>query len=76
VSETVNPKANATKTLTNADAAKAVKRPVLGTNKAGEVEVTLVAVKAAEVLTFKDYGTHLVVVTTDGQKLSSEAVEA
>ena len=34
-----------------------------------------VAVKAEEVLAFKDYGTHVVVVTKDGQKLTSSGEE-
>lgn len=33
--------------------------------------VKRVKVSAAEVLDFRDYGTHVVVVTRDGQKLSS-----
>ena len=33
------------------------------------------AVKAEEVLAFKDYGTHVVVVTKDGQKLTSSGEE-
>lgn len=32
--------------------------------------------KTAEVLVWRDYGTHVVVVTTDGQKLSSAYAEA
>lgn len=32
--------------------------------------------KTAEVLAWRDYGTHVVVVTTDGQKLSSADAEA
>jgi hypothetical protein len=63
------------KTLTAADAAKLVKRPVLVPAKAkgGEPTVEMVSVKAGEVLAFKDYGSHVVVVTTDGQKFSSAA---
>ena len=34
-----------------------------------------VAVKAEEILAFKDYGTHVVVVTKDGQKLTSSGEE-
>lgn len=58
------------KELTAADAAKRVKRTVteLVDGKARSKEV---AVAAAEVLAFRDYGTHVVVVTKDGQKLSS-----
>ena len=35
----------------------------------------ILAVKAEEVLSFKDYGTHVVVVTKDGQKLTSTGEE-
>lgn len=66
-----------TKQITAAEAAKAVKRPVLKTvvdkegKPTGETRTELVAVKADEVLDFKDHGTHIVVVTKDGQKFSS-----
>lgn len=69
-----------TKALAKAEAAKAVRRPVteLVDGKPGpdgqatKVSRTrLVAVKPDEVLSFKDYGTHVVVVTTDGQRFSS-----
>lgn len=50
------------KPLTAAEAAKIVTR-VVGDKK--------VPVKADEVLAFRDHGTHVVVVTRDGQKLSS-----
>ena len=66
--------ADKAKKLTAADAARLVKRPVLvpgDKEKGSEPSVKLVAVKADEVLSFKDYGTHVVVVTTDGQKFSS-----
>lgn len=53
--------------MTAAQAAKAVRRPVTG--KDGKV--SLAAVKEAEVLAFRDHGTHVVVVTVDGQKFSS-----
>jgi hypothetical protein len=65
------------KKLTAADAAKAVRRPVIEPvldkdgKPTGETKTKQVAVKAEEVLDFKDHGTHVVVVTTDGQKLSS-----
>lgn len=62
------------KEMTAADAARAVKRTVVETvEKDGEKkQVTKkVPVSAGEVLAFKDYGSHVVVVTTDGQKLSS-----
>ncbi|MFT4243553.1 MAG: hypothetical protein QM569_14870 [Acidovorax sp.] len=71
------------KELTTAEAAKRVQRQVIevvdekdGAGKPGKVErVKRVPVKADEVLSFRDYGTHVVVVTTDGQKLSSLASE-
>lgn len=59
------------KPLTAADAAKAVRRPVTS-EVDGKVSTKLVAVKADEVLSFRDYGTHVVVVTKDGQKFSSD----
>ncbi|MEX8193612.1 hypothetical protein [Comamonas guangdongensis] len=56
--------------LTAATAAKRVKRVILeaveGKDKPRENRV---AVTEDEVLSFKDYGTHVVVVTRDGQKL-------
>lgn len=63
------------KEMTVEQAAKLAKRTVLETveGKDGEKkQVTKkVSVSAAEVLSFKDYGGHVVVVTKDGQKLSS-----
>lgn len=63
------------KEMTVEQAAKSVKRTVIETvdGKDGEKKqiVKKVSVSAAEVLSFKDYGTHVVVVTKDGQKLSS-----
>ena len=59
------------KPLTAADAAKAVRRPVTE-EVDGEVRTKRVAVKADEVLAFRDYGTYVVVVTKDGQKFSSD----
>lgn len=69
----------AAKQLTAAEAAKAVRRTVFETvdakDKDGNVikvqKPKQVSVAAAEVLDFKDYGSHVVVVTRDGQKLSS-----
>ena len=59
--------------LTAADAAKRVQRIVLepaeGKDKFKEKRV---AVSADEVLSFKDYSTHIVVVTVDGQKLTGK----
>ncbi len=54
------------KPKTAADVAKLVHRTV------GEKKV---AVKAEDLLTFKDYGTHVVAVTRDGQKLVSGQAE-
>lgn len=69
-----------TKQLTAAEAAKRVKRTVVELvdgkvvdGKPTKVQRTKeVGVEAAEVLSFKDYGTHVVVVTRDGQKLTGE----
>jgi DNA-binding LytR/AlgR family response regulator len=70
------------KEMTKADAAKRVRRPVIRavTDKEGNVKkdehgnavtrTELVPVAADEVLAFKDHGTHVVVVTKDGQKFS------
>lgn len=65
--------AKAAAAMTAAAAAKLVKRPVLvpAKEKGEAPTVDLVPVKPAEVLAFKDYGSHVVVVTTDGQKFSS-----
>lgn len=68
-----------TKELTAAEAAKRVKRTVVeyedGKGKDGKpVKVAKpkqIPVGSGEVLSFKDYGAHVVVVTKDGQKLSS-----
>lgn len=84
MNDTVKPAAVATlvaAAMTAAQAAKQVKRPVrvLADGKAADgrptkIETTeLVKVSTDEVLGFKDYGTHVVVVTTDGQKFSSAA---
>lgn len=69
-----------TKQLTAADAAKRVKRTVVELvdgkaedDKPAKVQRSKeVGVGADEVLSFKDYGTHVVVVTRDGQKLTGE----
>lgn len=63
------------KQLTAADAAKLVKRRVVVSDGDAE-KVTFKPVAAKEVLSFRDYGTHVVVVTTDGQKFSSAEAEA
>lgn len=60
-----------TKEMTAADAAKFVCRVVPITSKGVPTgETKEVAVKASEVLSFRDCGDHVVVVTTDGQKLT------
>jgi len=63
-----------TKKMTEAEAAKRVKRTVTelvdGKEGAKVPRAKKVAVEASEVLSFRDYGTHVVVVTTDGQKLT------
>ena len=63
-----------TKKMTAAEAAKRVKRTVTelveGKDGAKVPRAKKVAVEASEVLSFRDYGTHAVVVTTDGQKLT------
>ena len=73
--KTKDPAAQA-KQMTAAEAAKRVKRTVteLVEGKDGDKvpRAKKVAVEAPEVLSFRDYGTHVVVVTTDGQKLSSQ----
>lgn len=73
------PDEKTTKEMTAAEAAKSVKRTVIEyedrKDKDGKLIRTgkpkQVAVEPNEVLSFKDYGTHVVVVTKDGQKLSS-----
>ena len=64
-----------TKKMTAAEAAKRVKRTVTelveGKDGAKVPRAKKVAVEASEVLSFRDYGTHVVVVTTDGQKFST-----
>jgi hypothetical protein len=64
--------------MTAAQAAKLVKRPVLAPakNPGEEPKLELVSVAAAEVLAFRDYGTHVVVVTKDGKKFSSADTKA
>lgn len=64
-----------TREMSAADAAKAVKRTVLIEDK-GATATKQVPVKADEVLAFRDYGSHVVVVTKDGQKFSSADLAA
>ena len=67
-----------TNQMTAAEAAKCVKRTVIeyvdgkgADGKPAKVpRPKKVGVDASEVLTFRDYGTHVVVVTKDGQKLT------
>jgi hypothetical protein len=70
-----DPKPQDKKSMSAADAAKLVKRRVV-TVKDGEESVTFKPVGAKEVLAFRDCGSHVVVVTTDGQKFSSAEAEA
>lgn len=65
-----------TKPMTVDEAAKRVRRTVIemvdGKDEAGKVpRAKDVAVQAAEVLSFRDYGGYVVVVTKDGKKLTS-----
>lgn len=69
-------KAGKSAEMTKAQAAKAVRRPVPVKAKDGTVTIDMVAVKPDEVLAFKDHGTHVVVVTIDGQKFSSADAKA
>lgn len=66
--------ASEVKQMTAAEAAKRVKRTVTemvdGEDGAKVPRPKKVAVGASEVLSFRDYGTHVVVVTKDGQKLT------
>ena len=52
------------------DVARYVKRKVTELVN-GKQRTKEVAVQPSEILSFKDYGTHVVAVTKDGQKLSS-----
>lgn len=73
-----DPKTDSQKALTAAEAAKRVKRTVTSTQVVDGETVTKtkqVPVSADEVLSFRDYGTHVVVVTKDGQKLTDAAGE-
>ena len=59
-------------TLTKAQAAALVKRQVQKLNKDGKPAQESVSVKESEVLSFRDYGDHVIVVTTAGQKLRGD----
>lgn len=74
--DAADPADKAAKSLTAAAAAKLVRRPVTTKAKDGTVTNSFVPVKADEVLAFKDHGTHVVVVTVDGQKFSSADAKA
>lgn len=63
----------AEKAMTKAEAAKRVKRMVEVKGPDGKMAVKPQAIAESEVLSFRDYGSHVVVVTTDGQKFSSAA---
>lgn len=69
---TPNPQAE----MTAAEAAKLVFREAPALNKEGKPtgEIKQIAVKVSEVLSFRDCGDHVVVVTTDGRKLHGEKV--
>ena len=79
MSDSKNSDAESGKQLTAAEAAKRVKRTTVevvevrgaGGKVTKEAKAKRVPLEAGEVLSFRDYGTHVVVVTKDGQKLSS-----
>ena len=62
--------------MTASDAARLVSRevPILDDKKQPTGKARRVAVKAEEVLSFRDCGDTVVVVTTDGKKLVGEKV--
>ncbi|MGJ7611829.1 MULTISPECIES: hypothetical protein [unclassified Variovorax] len=74
-----NDQASAAKAMTAAEAASKVRRTVVevvdGKDRSGNPtraeRKSKVRVEASEVLAHADHGTHVVVVTKDGQKLSS-----
>jgi hypothetical protein len=65
-----NPGADVNTTLKNTKA-DAPATPADGSVMTAAQAAKAVQRMASEVLAFKDYGTHVVVVTTDGQKLNS-----
>ena len=69
------PKDSKPQAMSAADAAKLVKRRIVIADGGAE-KVTFKPISAKEVQAFRDYGTHVVVVTTDGQKFSSAETEA
>lgn len=61
------------KEMTAAQAAKFVKRPVPELKDGKPTgKMRQLAVKTEEVLSFREYDSHVVVVTTDGQKLQGD----
>ncbi len=79
MSENQTPIAEEPKQLTAADAVKKVRRTIIEIEKrkdreGNEIQVQRprkVTIDPGEVLSCKDYGTHIVVVTNDGQKFTS-----
>lgn len=67
-------KTTGTDELTAADAAKLVFRAVPKLDNDGKPtgKTTRTPIEADEVLAFRDYGSHVVVVTRDGQKFSGD----
>lgn len=59
------------KGLTKADVVKRVKRQVVLDAGNGRTRTDRVALREDEVFDFKDYGTHIVVVTVAGEKFSN-----
>ena len=66
--------ADGKKQLTAADAAKLVKRPITVKGDDDKPVQKLVAIKAEEVLGFRDYGSHVVVVTSDSIRPASNTM--
>ncbi|CAN5438887.1 hypothetical protein BH10PSE18_BH10PSE18_19000 [soil metagenome] len=79
MSDTQTPIAEEPKQFTAADAVKKVRRTIIETEKrkdreGNEIQVSRprkVAIDPTEVMSCKDYGTHIVVVTSDGQKFTN-----
>ncbi len=64
--------AGAAQEMTAAQAAKLVKRTTVSEDKNGKRRTSTKAIAAKEVLSFKDYGDHVMVVTVDGQKFRGD----